>query len=163
MELQRGAVGEQEAAQGGGAGGAVDGAAKAGATQAREEAAVIEVGVGQDDRVELRRLIVLAAVGRSGRGQEGRTVSQAQLLETLIEAAVDEHAGVTGVEEIPGAGDGAGGAEEGQREGACGHGAAAIARLAVRGGLTGAHSLAAQTESHQAARAALMRWARTSL
>ena len=74
--------------------GAVDRSAKPLRDQPRQEAGVIEVGVGQDDSVDLL-----------WSERERAPVAQLVLFVTLEEAAVDEQAGAAEVEQRAAAGD----------------------------------------------------------
>jgi hypothetical protein len=78
--LQTPAVGQQYLAQVARRGGAQHLAGKAVTHQQRQGAAVVEVGVGQDDSVDVRR-----------RDRQRRPVAQTQLLEALEQAAIDQH------------------------------------------------------------------------
>ena len=78
-------------------------AAEPAGDQPRQVAGVVHVRVGQDHGVDGGRV-------------DGQRVPVAppQLLEPLEQPAVDEHAPVAGLDQVLGAGDGAGGTEEGQ-------------------------------------------------
>ena len=82
--------------------GAVDGALEALGDEARQQARMVEVGVGDDDRVELRRP-----------EREGGAVALLELLGALVDAAVDEHLPLAPGEVRATAGDRAAGAVEG--------------------------------------------------
>ena len=97
-------VGQDERAQIARARRAEDAAAKSAADQPRQIAAVIEMRVREDHRVDAL-----------GIDRQRRPVAEPQLLQALKETAVDEHAVAAEVEQMFGAGDGAGGAEERQR------------------------------------------------
>jgi hypothetical protein len=79
----------------------IDGAVEAFGHEVRDEAAVIEMGVGQDDRVQRRRVV-----------GEGNSVADDLVRTSLEHAAVDQDAGSIGDEEELGTGDGVGSAEE---------------------------------------------------
>src|SRR5437016_1384463 len=83
---------------------AEDSAAESGADQARQVPAMIQMRVGEDHRVDAARI-----------DRQRRPVPLAQLLQSLEEPAVDEHAVIADVEQMLGAGDRAGGAEKRQR------------------------------------------------
>jgi hypothetical protein len=75
------AVGQQDAAQVPRAGGGMHPAVEAFAHQQWQVAAVVQVGVGQDDGVDL-----------AGHHRQGSPVAQAQLLVALEQPAVDQEA-----------------------------------------------------------------------
>ena len=84
------------------AGGAEDAAAEPVGDEARQITAMVEVGVGENDRMDLAR-----------RDRQRLPVAFAQFLEPLEEPAVDQNTHARGVEEVLRAGDGSRGAEEG--------------------------------------------------
>ena len=96
-------VGQHDAGQLGRAGRAPHRSPEAVAHEGRQVAAVVDVGVGEHDRVDAGR-----------RDGEALPVALPQLLQALEEAAVDEHPTGGRVEQEAGAGDGAGGPEEAQ-------------------------------------------------
>ena len=101
--LELGRVEQHEPGELGGRRGADDGAAEALVDEQRQEAAVVEVGVGQDDGVERRRV------------EAQRHVVADRLVGAALEhAAVDEDLGPAGVDEVAGPGHGPRAAEEGQ-------------------------------------------------
>ena len=81
--------------------GGVDGAVEALGHDVRDEAAVVQMGVGQDDRVKAGRVV-----------GEGNSVAHLLVRPALKHAAVDEHLGPLGDEQELGSGDGVGSAEE---------------------------------------------------
>jgi hypothetical protein len=103
--LQAAGVRQHDPAQGPGRRGAPDPAAEAVAHQPRKVTAMVEVAVGQHDRVQAGR-----------RHRERRPVAQAQGLVALEQAAIDQHPCASCVEEVARAGHGRVGAEEGQFE-----------------------------------------------
>jgi uncharacterized phosphosugar-binding protein len=62
---------------------------------------MVEVGMGQYDRVDFSRV-----------HRQRVPVAQAQLLEALEQAAIEQHLAGAGCQQVFGAGHGAGGAEE---------------------------------------------------
>jgi hypothetical protein len=74
------------------------------AHQPRQVTAVVDVGVGQHNSIQGRR-----------RHRERRPVAQPELLHTLVQTAVEEHARLIGLDEKPAPSDGAGPTEEGDR------------------------------------------------
>lgn len=99
--LQVGAVGQQDAAELVGRCGAADAAAEAAAHQQRQVAAVVDVGVGEQDRVQ-----------RCGRHRQRRPVAKPQLLEALEEPAIDQQRGSCPLHQVLRAGHRPRGAEE---------------------------------------------------
>ena len=99
--LEVGGVLEEDVGELGGGVGGVDGTLEAVLDEAGEVADVVDVGVGEDDGVD-----------GGGLDGEGVPVLEAVFLGALEEAAIDEDAAAAGFEEVAGAGDGAGGAEE---------------------------------------------------
>ncbi len=85
--LQGAGIFEHQAGERAGRLGAVDRAAVALCHEARQEAGVVEVGVGEDDRVDLLRP-----------ERERAPVALLELLVALEEAAVDEQASVAELE-----------------------------------------------------------------
>lgn len=98
---QMSGVGQQQMAQVLRRGRAVDFAAEAVPHQQRQIAAVVQVGVGQHDGVQCRRI----------KGQ-GFPVLHAQRFVALEQAAVQEEAETLCGDEVPGAGNGSCGAEK---------------------------------------------------
>ena len=96
-------VGEHDARELGRRRRAEDAAAEALRHEPRQVAAVIEVRVREHDRVD-----------RVGADRQRLPVALAQLLQSLKQPAVDEHAMAVGVEQMLRTGDGARGAETGQ-------------------------------------------------
>ena len=103
--LQVGTVPEDDLGDRGGPLGADDGAGETVADQPRQIAGVIEVGMGEDDRVDRVRVD----------GQRG-PVEFAQVLDPLEQTAVDQDPGVVGLQQVLGAGDGAGRPQAAQSE-----------------------------------------------
>src|SRR5690606_27870937 len=95
------AVGQQQAAQGDAAASAMDASAKSLLDQGGQVARMVQVGVGQDHRVDRRRF-----------DRKRSPVTVAQLLVALEQAAVDEQAMAVGLDQVARAGDGARGTEE---------------------------------------------------
>ena len=114
--FELGGIEELQLAQFGGGARAIDGAAKAGLHEPRQVADVIDVRVREHDAID-------------GRSIEGKRlpVAQPQLFEPLEQPAVDEHAAAAGFEQVLRAGDGFGGAVEGELV----HGSTAIASLRI--------------------------------
>ena len=81
--------------------GGVDGTVIALGHDVRNEAAVVQMGVGQDDRIEAGRVV-----------GEGNAVAHLFVRPTLKHAAVDENLGPLGDEQVLGSGDGIGSAKE---------------------------------------------------
>lgn len=104
--LQVAAVGQEHATERAGSAGRKDGAAKSVAAERRQVTAVIQMGMGEHDRVE-----------RAGVDVRRFPVAQTQFLETLKEPAVDENMFGSGGYEEAAAGDGAGGAKKSQDRG----------------------------------------------
>ena len=101
--LQVGAVAQHHLGQPAGARRGPHRPAVAGPHQRRQPAAVVEVGVGEDHRVELAR-----------RDARGRAVAQPQRLVALEHAAVDQQPCPRVVEQVARSGDGVGRACEGE-------------------------------------------------
>ena len=100
--LQVARVGQEQAQQVAGGLGRVHGALEALASQPRQVAGVVDVGVGEHHRVQGR-----------GLDRQGGPVALAQGLEALEQAAVDQDAGVAGLDQGLAAGDRARSAQEG--------------------------------------------------
>ncbi|MNL23176.1 hypothetical protein D3C87_1445500 [compost metagenome] len=99
--LDRAGVGQDDAAEVDGRRCRVDGAAEALGDQAWDEAAVVRVGVRQDDAVQVARV----------EGQ-GPGVELVRVRAALREACVDQEPLLTGLEQVGGTRDGLGGAQE---------------------------------------------------
>ena len=99
--LQMAAVGEQDLAQLVRRGRAVNPAAKALSRQQWQVAAMVDVGVGEHDRVD-----------GLGRDRQRLPVAQAQLLESLEQAAVHQNGRVAMAQQVFGTGHGAGGTQK---------------------------------------------------
>ena len=103
LHLELGRVEQHEPGELGGRRGAHDRAPEALVDEQRQQAAVVEVGVGEDDGVERRRV-----------DAQRHPVAHRLVGAALEHAAVDEDAGPTRVDEVARAGDRARSAEEGQ-------------------------------------------------
>ena len=101
--LQVPGVGQQDRAEVGGRLRAEDGSSEAALDQQRQLAGVVEMGMGEDDGVDAARL-----------DRKRRPILQAQRLEALKQAAVDEKPMIALLDEILRSGDRAGAAEEGE-------------------------------------------------
>jgi hypothetical protein len=99
--LQMAAVEQQDTAQVKGCGRAVHLAGKALACQQRQVAAVVQVGMGQDDRVNAGRL-----------HRQRRPVAQAQRLVALKQSAIDQHLRGALLQQVFRACDGVGSAQK---------------------------------------------------
>ena len=104
--LQMAAVGQQQLAQIARGLGAKDPSSEALLDQGRQIACVIQVGMGQQHRVDGR-----------GRDRKIRPVALAQLLVTLEQATIDQNPLAGGLDQVARAGHGASGAEEMQGAG----------------------------------------------
>ncbi len=104
--LQEAAVGQQDPAQLVGQLGRMDAAAKAVLHEQGQVAAVIEMGVGEDHRVDAVR----------GDGHR-RPVALPELLEALKQAAIDQDPAAAGLQQVFRAGHGPDAAEEGEVQG----------------------------------------------
>ena len=93
--LDASGIGQDDPAQILGPGGAEHAAAEALGYEPRQIAAMIEVGMGEDDGIDVRRL-----------DRELLPVPLAQLLEPLEQAGIDQHLCRACIEQIFGAGDG---------------------------------------------------------
>ena len=94
-------IDQHDVAQVGGGLGGVDRAAEAGFDQAGQVAAVIDVGVREDHRIDIRRLEAEAAVALVGLGARA-----------LVQPAVEQDGVPVDLEQVLGAGDSLGGAVE---------------------------------------------------
>ncbi len=92
--LQMPTVGQQNVAKVAGRTGAMDRPLESVANEERQTARVVEMGVGQDDRIDPFRVY-----------RELLPVAQAQLLEALKEAAIDEDPAIGDLHEVFRAGD----------------------------------------------------------
>ncbi|MCY1298507.1 hypothetical protein D9M70_479970 [compost metagenome] len=101
--LQIGAVQQDQFRDVAGCGGGMDAALESVCHQPRQVAAVIQMGMGQHDRVDV-----------GGRDGQALPVELAQVLQALEQPAVDQQAGVSVAQQVLGSGDGAGAAKAGQ-------------------------------------------------
>jgi hypothetical protein len=99
--LDVGGVAQHVGAEVAGGGGGVDVAGEVGAEQRGEVAAVVDVGVGEDDGVDV-----------GGVKGEVAVTLEALLALALGEAAVKQELAAADFQQVHGAGDGAGGAEK---------------------------------------------------
>ena len=99
--LEVGGIGEQDPQEVHGRFGAVNRSAVTALHEQRQRAGVIDVGVRDDDRVQRRRIELEVA-----------PVPLAQLLQSLEEPAIEQHAAPAGGNEVHRAGDGSGRTEK---------------------------------------------------